>query len=450
MRLIERVVNSKIRYLMILCLVCMVVVGLSKGAWSEFEMSFRPSKKIRCGGKYTVKSTCGELKNLKNFIDQEPKISRRNGYANRTINAITLLVGEDISHQETCRVKILHGFIAVLEEACNDESFVKEAQKAGVNVRAFVKEAQKARERREAARERREAARAKREEARAKREEGAGELSNYEGTETEIESEIESEIETKALTEGGTEIVTGGCDITTEVPADNVVPIEEVPNIDQEVVVVNDDEPLEVDMEASGPPKDGWLAKEEVPNVDQEVMVVDDDEPLEVDTEASGSPKDGWLAKEEVQNVDQEGVIVDDDEPESLETEIGANEPQVEGWFAKIYKTCNYMYDRVGSGIKRIGSGLISNGTAFTSWLHSPKGGASNGDEKEVSEKSDKIEAMNAALSTDADVRGQAEWSLGFVGNMIRSVGSVSYGEEVFREMVRMVKEEEEKGEKWK
>jgi hypothetical protein len=35
MRLIEKIVNIKIRYLMILCLVCMIVVGLSKSVWSE-------------------------------------------------------------------------------------------------------------------------------------------------------------------------------------------------------------------------------------------------------------------------------------------------------------------------------------------------------------------------------------------------------------------------------
>ncbi|MDR3071747.1 MAG: hypothetical protein LBU29_04065, partial [Endomicrobium sp.] len=39
MKLIERIVNSKIRYLMILCLVCMVVVGLSRSVWSLNEWS---------------------------------------------------------------------------------------------------------------------------------------------------------------------------------------------------------------------------------------------------------------------------------------------------------------------------------------------------------------------------------------------------------------------------
>ncbi|MDR3071040.1 MAG: autotransporter domain-containing protein [Endomicrobium sp.] len=50
-----------------------------------------------------------------------------------------------------------------------------------------------------------------------------------------------------------------------------------------------------------------------------------------------------------------------------------------------------------------------------------------------------------AALAAAAD-----EDYFVLTGNMIRSVGSVSYGEEVFREMVRMEKEEEEKGGKWK
>ncbi|MDR3071764.1 MAG: autotransporter domain-containing protein [Endomicrobium sp.] len=61
--------------------------------------------------------------------------------------------------------------------------------------------------------------------------------------------------------------------------------------------------------------------------------------------------------------------------------------------------------------------------------------------------------SMDVSLSTDPDSRGQAEGSLGFVGNMVRGVGSVSYGEEVFREMVRVEKgeaEKAEKGEKWK
>ncbi|MDR3071332.1 MAG: autotransporter outer membrane beta-barrel domain-containing protein, partial [Endomicrobium sp.] len=58
--------------------------------------------------------------------------------------------------------------------------------------------------------------------------------------------------------------------------------------------------------------------------------------------------------------------------------------------------------------------------------------------------------AGSAPPNLDPDSTREVEDGLGFVGNMIRSVGSVSYREEVFREMVRLVKDEEEKGEKWK
>jgi hypothetical protein len=68
----------------------------------------------------------------------------------------------------------------------------------------------------------------------------------------------------------------------------------------------------------------------------------------------------------------------------------------------------------------------------------------------ELLEKIREEERFGTLVTKDADARGQVEGSLGFVGNMIRGVGSVSYREEVFREMVRMGKEEEEKGGKWK